>query len=117
MGAALTESSTVTCQNSGSVQLHAGQSKLTVDGNKALVDGDLSGASISGCTTVTDGNTGALQCPSVDSALGGVAGKLKVGGKGVLLESIQGLTKGKAAGGVPQTWSVQSAGQTKLNTE
>jgi hypothetical protein len=116
MGAALTESSTVTCQNNGSVRLSAGQSKLTVDGNKVLVDGDLSGASISACTTVTDPNTAALQCATVSSAMGGVAGKLKVSGKGVLLESIQGLTQG-TVGGAPQQWSVQSAGQTKLKTE
>ena len=116
MGATLTESSTVACSHNGSVQLHAGQSKLSVGGSKVLVDGDLSGASIGGCLTVTDPNTAALQCATVAMAIGGVAGKLKVDGKGVLLEAIQGQTSG-TVGGAPQSWSVQSAGQTKLNTE
>jgi hypothetical protein len=113
MGSVLTESSTVVCKNQGTVQLRSGQSKLSVNGSKVLVEGDLDGAQVSGCTTVTDANTGALQCSAVLTALGGVAGKLKVSGKGVLLESIQGLTGG-TVGGTPQDWSVQNAGQTKL---
>lgn len=115
MGAVLTENSSVTCSNSGSVSLHAGQSKLSVNGSKVLVDGDLDNALISGCMTITDPNTTTLQCPKIDTVIGGVAAKLKVDGKGVLLESIRGLTAGKVSG-TPQTWSVQSAGQTKLNT-
>src|SRR5215212_6793974 len=109
MPAVLTESSTVKCAHQGSVQLRAGQSKLTVNGSKALVTGDLSGASVGGCSTVTDPNTGALQCATVASAIAGVAVKLKVDGKGVLLETIQGQTSG-TVGGAPQIWSVQSAG-------
>jgi hypothetical protein len=113
MSAVLTESSTLTCAHIGAVQLIAGQSKLTVNGSKVLVDGDLSSKLISGCVTVP--TTSTVKCLSVASAIGGVATRLKVEGKGALLESIGGQTNG-TVGGAPQTWSVQSAGQTKLET-
>jgi hypothetical protein len=113
MSLVLVEAGSVTCANQGTVKLKAGQSKLTVGGSKALVDGDMASAPISGCTTVTDPNTSALQCLLVASASGGVAGKLTVGGKGVLLKDVSGNTNG-TVGGTPQKWSVQDAGQTKL---
>jgi hypothetical protein len=117
MGAVITENSSVACKHSGAVSLRAGQSKLTVNGGKALVDGDLNGAAISStCTTQPDPNTSTLKCATILTVEGGVAGKLKVEGKGVLLESIKGKTSG-TVGGTQQEWSVQSAGQTKLNTE
>ena len=112
MSSALTESSTVACGHQGQAQLRAGQSKLTVGGSKVLVDGDLSGAMLSGCTTPTNPVTGTKQCLTVSSALGGVATKLTVGGKGVLLDQIAGTTDGLPA----PNWSVQSANQTKLQT-
>ena len=110
MPAALTESSKLACGHTGTVQLRAGQSKLTVNGNKVLVMGDLTGADVSGCTVVTNPQAGTKQCLKVSSAAGGVATKLKVGGKGVLLETIAGTTDGTP---VP-AWTVQSAGQSKL---
>src|SRR5215213_5941774 len=114
MPAVLTESSTVKCADQGTVQLRAGQSKLTVNGSKVLVDGDLAGASLGLCTLATTNTT--KTCSAVALVLpGGVAGKLKVDGKGVLLESIKGTTDGFIPAG-PRTWSVQSAGQTKLTT-
>lgn len=113
MSFVLTESSTLACAHAGSLQLVAGQTKLTVGGAKVLVEGDLNGAAVSACATVPDPNTSTLKCLNVASAAGGVAGKLKVGGRGVLLEEIQGSTNG-TVGGTPQNWSVQNAGQSKL---
>lgn len=110
MGAVLTETSSVKCNHTGSVQLRAGQSKLTVNGNKVLVDGDLNGATISSCTTPSTQSSS--PCATVTSALGGVAQKLKVGGSGVLLDTITGPTSGVP----PATFSVTDAGQTKLTT-
>jgi hypothetical protein len=109
----LTKSASLACANHGMVTLVATQSKLTIAGAQALVEGDLSGAPVSGCTTVPDPNTSTVQCLSIATAEGGVSSKLKVAGKGVLLETIQGKTTGTVAG-VIQTWSVQSAGQSKL---
>jgi hypothetical protein len=113
MAGVLTESSTVKCAHQGTVKLTASQSKLTVGGKKVLVEGDLTAppAQVSSCATVV--NQTSTKCLMVSSAMGGVAQKLKVGGKGVLLESVQGQTSG-VIGGTPQTWSVQDAGQTKL---
>lgn len=111
----LTESSTISCSHMGTVKLIAGQSKLVVKGNKVMVDGDLNGAVISGCTTIPDPNTTTVKCLSVSTVVGGVAENLKVSGKGVLLENIQGQTNGTVSG-VIQTWSVQNAGQTLLKT-
>ena len=110
----LTEKSSLACANQGTVQLTATQSKLTVAGAKVLVTGDLTSVPISHCTTVTD-NSGNKQCMMIVSAVGGVSAKLKVAGKGVLLETITGTTDGTvpSQGGI-QKWSVRSAGQSKL---
>jgi len=113
----LTEKSSLVCANQGAVQLTATQSKLTVAGAKVLVTGDLANAPISRCTTVTNTITGAKQCMMIVSAQGGVSTKLKVAGKGVLLDTISGTTDGVVVPPPPpgiQTWSVQSAGQSKL---
>jgi hypothetical protein len=111
----LTETSKLVCTHQGTVQLTASQSKLTVSGAKVLVDGDLASAPVSGCLTVPDPNTGTVKCLMIASADGGVASKLTVQGKGVLLDNIQGQTNG-TVGGTPQTWSVQAAGESKLKT-
>jgi hypothetical protein len=113
MAAVLTESSSLACTHQGSLQLHAGQSKLSINGSKVLVQGDVESATIGTCKTIPDANSVTKKCLRITTAIGGVAGKLKVDGKGVLLESIQGLTTG-TVGGKPQEWLVQSAGQTKL---
>lgn len=111
MGAALTESSSLGCTHGGSISLHAGQSKLTVNGSKVLVSGDLDGASVSLCGTTPSPTTS--PCQTFTPSPGGAAQKLKVNGKGVLLETLQGITNGVPPGG-PAV--VQSAGQTKLQT-
>ncbi len=90
------------------------QTKLKVAGNKVLVMGDLNGKPISGCTTPIDPNTSSKTCMTVTSEIPGMAMKLKVAGKNVLLPNLQGMTDGTI--GSPQTWSVQDAGQTKLKS-
>jgi hypothetical protein len=113
MALVLTEQSTLDCAHAGKVKPTATQQKLKVAGAKVLVTGDLSGAPISACATPPDPNTSTLKCLTVLTATGGVATKLKVAGKGVLLQSVNGQTNG-TVGGTPQTWSVIDAGQTKL---
>ena len=113
----LTESSKLVCQHQGAVTLTAGQSKLTVNGARVLVDGDLNNAAISLCQTVPappPAGPTSVKCTLVISAIGGVASKLKVQGKGVLLENIQGFTNGIVANALNRPWSVQSAAETKL---
>jgi hypothetical protein len=111
----LTEKSSLVCANQGAVQLSATQSKLTVAGAKVLVAGDLTSAPISQCMIVPAGPPPPIstKCLMIASAVGGVSVKLKVAGRGVLLDTVQGTTSGLLAN-VIQTWSVQSAGQSKL---
>ena len=101
------------CGHNGSLNPVPSQSKLTVGGAPVLVDGDLVGTAISGCATVADPNTTSVPCTLTTSALSGVATKLTVGGKGVLLENVQGQTSG-TCGGATQTWRVADAGQSQL---
>jgi hypothetical protein len=108
----ITEKSTVACTHQGSVKLSSKQSKLKVSGANVLVVGDLPSSQISGCVDLTNTTTGIVQCQLVLTQTAGVATKLKVSGKGVLLESAQGQTNGINGG--PQTWSVKAAGQSKL---
>jgi|SRR5579863_2725824 len=113
MSLVLTDKSSLTCANQGTIQVTARQSKVTVAGAKVLVTGDLTSAPISGCLTVPDPNTSTVKCLTITSVQDGVATKLKVAGTGVLLDNVKGETSG-SIGGVVQTWSVQSAGQSKL---
>ncbi|MDR3470656.1 MAG: hypothetical protein P4M09_03040 [Devosia sp.] len=115
MPAVITEQSTVVCPHTGQAQLSASQSKLKVAGAAVLVDGDMAGKSISACTTQPDPNTKTVKCLHTAPQTAGVATKLIVGGKGVLLETAKGRTDGKVLD-VFQNWSVQSAGQSKLVT-
>lgn len=111
----LTQGSTLTCAHKGTIQLTAGQSVLKVDGQAVLVEGDLSGATISGCTTPNSSPPAPLtkQCTKVIAMSVGAAVKLKAGGKAVLLETATGTTDGISPTG--NLWNVQSAGQTKLD--
>lgn len=113
MSLVITDQSTLVCTHQGTVSPVASQTKLKVAGATVLVAGDLTGKPISLCTTVPDPNTTTINCLTIVSAEGGVAEKLKVAGKGVLLESISGKTSGTVSG-TQQTWSVKSAGQSKL---
>jgi hypothetical protein len=79
-----------------------------VDSQAVLVEGDLDGASISGCTTPISQTS--QPCNTVTQVIGGTAKNLKADNKAVLLDTVQGMTDGVP----PGTWSVQSAGQTML---
>ena len=116
MSLVLTEKSALACANEGTVQLTATQSKLSVAGAKVLVTGDLASAPITGCQIVPappPPGPVSSKCLTIVSVEGGVSEKLKVAGKGVLLETVHGKTSGILQNNV-QTWSVQNAGQSKL---
>jgi hypothetical protein len=121
MSLVLTEKSSLACANQGTVQLTATQSKLTVAGAKVLVTSDLTSAPISGCQIIPEPpppGSASAKCVMIVSAEGGVSGKLKVAGKGVLLETIQGKTSGFLHTAIAvQTWSVKDAGQSKLKAQ
>jgi hypothetical protein len=103
MANVLTEGSIIQCSHQGPIVATASQSALTVDGQKVLVANDMSSAAVT-CPLAASGGT---PCTIINPATSGVATTLTVGGQPVLLDSAQGTTN---AG----TWSVTSAGQTKL---
>ncbi len=114
MAFALTQGSTVNCAHQGKVALAPSQSKLTVGGQSVLVETDVAGKAISGCGLPTTSTS--VTCLTVVSEIpGGTSLRLTVGGKAALIDSANGLTNG-SQGGVPATWSVLDAGQTKLKT-
>ncbi|MBU2670217.1 hypothetical protein KOI35_42625 [Actinoplanes bogorensis] len=108
MAAVLNADAKIGCGHGGSVRISAGQDKLVAGGAAVLIDGDLDGATVSGCGTTQSSSTS--QCKSVSSVIGGTAAKLTAGGSKVLLETVSGLTDGVP----PGTLVVQSAGQTIL---
>lgn len=113
MAKVITAGSMLNCAHQGTVQLTASQTLLKVDGQPLLIQGDLDGAPISGCTIPLNPVTGTKPCTMITSMATGAGLKLKVGGKAVLLETAAGTTDGVTV--VPSNfWHVQSAEQTKL---
>jgi hypothetical protein len=101
----------VTCVHQGQAQLQASQRTFLVDGQPLLVEGDLVGVPITGCPIPVSQTS--KPCLSVVSMTVGSSRNLKIGGKAVLLDSATGVTDGVSPAG--NLWSVQFAGQTKLD--
>lgn len=112
----LTVASTLTCAHQGKIALKASQQTLKIDGKAVLVLGDLNGATIAGCLTPlsTPPAPTTKPCQTVVSMASGASTNLKVGGKAVLLDTASGMTDGVTTP-PSNTWSVQAAGQTKLD--
>jgi hypothetical protein len=108
----ITAGSTVKCAHQGTVQLVPSQQVLNVDGRAVLVMGDLEGKPISGCTVPATQSS--KPCTTVVKMIAGAATKLRAGNKAVLLDTATGLTDGLPAPG--NVWTVQTAGQTKLQS-
>src|SRR4029450_934282 len=102
----LTKAATVKCVHPGDVEVAASTSRLTVDGEAALVAGDLDGARISGCKLPSSPSSG--PCATTVSAIPPPSTLLTVDGKAVLLDTTVGTTTSVP----PGTFSVQAAGQT-----
>ncbi|SRR6266567_133831 len=109
MAKVLTEGSTVVCPHKGPIKFTASQHLLAVDKQAVLVTDDINNVTIN-CPIQTDLSKNLKKC-SLLSLASGAATKLTVGNKPVLLETAKGATDGLPAG----TWSVLSAGQTKLD--
>jgi len=115
MAGVLTTASVVTCGHSGTVSTSS-SAKLKVSGNPVVLKVGVQGKSVSGCLTVTDPNTGALQCSLVATVSSGEAVKLKAGGQGVILDTLSGGTNG-TVGGLVQNLLSATAGQSKLTAK
>jgi hypothetical protein len=101
MPAVLTVGSTVVCPHQGRFTFKASHDLLTVDGQAVVRESELNKAQISGCINN-------VPCTKVASILLGLAQKLTVGGEAVALATATGQTDSSFP------WTVQSAGQTKL---
>jgi hypothetical protein len=90
---------------------------LKVNNKAVLVATDVVSRPISSCSTPTVSPPAAVSkpCSLTTSAIGQPARRLKVNGKPVALESVSGQTDGLVSG-MPQNWSVSSAGQSRLTT-
>lgn len=107
----LTAGSTLSCAHQGIVQLTASQSSLLVEGQSVLVQADLEGSPISGCTTPTSQTS--KPCTTLLSMSVGAALHLKAGGMPVLLDTAAGNTDGVTPA-PSNLWSVRTAGHSKL---
>jgi hypothetical protein len=122
MGSVLAVGAIIKCSHGGSLKLAQGSSKLSVGGNAVVTAGMESGLSfavgspnvVTPCPKLGPGPAfPPSPCASTGSSLPpGVAVKLLVDGKGVLLDSASGLATNP--NDPAATWSVTSAGQTLL---
>ena len=113
----LTETSQINCPHGGRVQASAGQSKLRVGGSRVLVAGDIVGKQVAACLTSPVPQAGTLKCLAVATVMPqGISTRLRVGGKGVLLDTANGLTNGTVTG-APQSWSIANANQLKVEAK
>jgi hypothetical protein len=108
MAKVLTAAASITCAHQGKVQFTVSQQTFTAGGQPVLVSGDIEGKPIAGCTQ-TSAST--KPCTTALALVAGMATKLKAGNKPVLLDTATGPTDGSP----PGVWSVQSAGQSKLD--
>ncbi len=102
MAKSLTTASKVVCGHQGTLTLTS-NSKLKVSGSPVATK---AGPGVSGCQTANSSNT--KKCTTA-STVGGAAGKLKVQGSPVILDTVGGSTDGNPPGTVTAT-----ANQNKL---
>src|SRR5258706_7303975 len=92
MANVLTTGSLINCLHTGTATLTS-SAKLTVSGNPVLLQSQVTGFSITGCTQVGSGLT---PCKSILTVTAGVSTKLTVGGDAVLLDSLAGASQGNS---------------------
>ena len=122
MGTVLAVGAIIQCSHLGSLKLAQGNPKLRVSGNAVVTAGMESGLSfavgspnvVTPCPKLGPGPAfPPSPCASTGASLpSGVAVKLRVDGKGVLLDSASGLATNP--NDPAASWSVASAGQTLL---
>ncbi len=103
----LTEDGLVTCAHLlGKVDLSAVQSWVTVEGRKLLVETDPEGRSISGCPNY---GVAIKPCTRTLAVAEGYSTFLRIDGRRICLDSVQGLTDGTPPGTV--LYQVRQPGQ------
>ena len=118
MSFVLVKGGTLKCVHGGMIHITAGDPRLTVSNNGAVLSGMESGLSFAAgsppCSnTTTDPTPKPAPCTTM-AATAGKATKLQVGSMPVLLDTATGQTVPAAQPATPGTWSVADAGQSKL---
>lgn len=111
--AVVVKAGSLACSHQGSATVSSVSARLTVGGAGVLLSGNEAGLDFALCTNQTTTTTPSPAPCVSDIATAGVATKLTVGGTAVLLNA-GGPTHPKAIPAAVGTWSVRSAGQTKL---
>jgi hypothetical protein len=91
----LTSAATLTCPHGGVVQVSAPQSSVVIDGGAVLRTGDIEGARIVGCPSMSPA---IKPCTVVVSVASGVSNRVFLDGRPVLLQSLKALTDGTPPG-------------------
>jgi hypothetical protein len=92
MSFVVTVNSDVECPDKG-VAAMTSSARLTVSNKKVVVKSDLLSATIAGCKQPASPPS-SVTCATVASLIAGEAGKLTVGGHGVLLDSLSAIASG-----------------------
>jgi hypothetical protein len=93
----VTSNAQIMCTHGGQVTLIPKQFEVQIQGGYVLCDPDLSGCPIAGCAQPP--TTSTKPCTTVVSTLpGSTSTKVTVGGRPVLLATLQGLTDGVPPG-------------------
>jgi hypothetical protein len=120
MGTVVVVNAVLACSHQGQVAVAAGDPRLTVGGAAVLTSGKESGLDFpAGTLPPSCSNQTTTQSPQpapciTQAAASGLAVKLTVGGKPVLLATAGGPTKPALTPAVPGTWTVHAPGQSKL---
>ncbi len=109
------------CSHQGQTRLSAGDGRLTVDGQAAVVSGQEAGISFATgspgvlvpCPLTT--NAGPSPCTATLAATSGVSTKLTVGALGVLLDTATGSATNPQD--VSASWKISDPGQRKLTAD
>jgi len=114
----LVKNAIIACSHGGQIQIGSGNSRLSISGASVVTSGMESNLSFANAkppcnNKTTDQSKSSAPC-STQSATGGLAGKLSVGGVPVLLNSAKGATIPSVTPAVAGTWLVSSPGQTRL---
>jgi len=112
--AAVVKTGSLACAHTGTATIASGSARLTVSGKGVLLSGTESGLNFPDCQNKTTTQTPSPAPCVSDAATAGPATKLTVGRKPVLLAAATGLTHPSVTPAAPGTWTVKSAGQTKL---
>ena len=107
----LTEDAVMLCDHGARVMVLGGQALVRINGRRVLVQPDPEGAVIVGCPNV-NAQAGMKPCITTLPALNGYSRLVRIDGRPVCLDTLQGMTDGTPPAAV--SYRVMQPGQTLL---